>query len=1093
MKVKSFIVFIILLQSLTLSAQQTNPIIPDTPPSPQAVAFNRLGNYEVNNNYGVPDINIPLFEIDFHGYKIPLTLHYEATPMKSGYNYDVTGFGWTLSGNSCVSRTIKDRADEYGMYSNPFQLDPFTLSTGQQRLYLDYVHENLLNKVNFQYDSYNIVLPSGRSIPFFMYKYENRMIYHTMSHDQSVKISCDYSTMDSFTVIDENGITYNFTQPEKASNILLNDPNSQYNVTWLLTSINIPTKGTIHYHYTERPITIQVHNIIEEPSVTIKRFYDRWGEWTENKKIDVKTSFTQHSPRYEMKFLKSITYDSTSVCFNYTDDNEHLREIVVLDNGTLIRKFNLVFHSSSPEWFLNSLEITGTNNEDKLVYGFSYSGINPGNTTDYWGNICDLETNNNSYLHGFQYPRGVGNFNIFFEHKGIGLGWDDLKSHMTQNGYLARLIENNGSGLSYYYKLKLQVNTEGDSRIPTSPNRHGVLERITYPNGGCTIFNFENHRFPTATSANGDIITDRRNQRIIEGGGFRIESIRNFSADGSIINEDYYRYGFTLGDIAHRNFPLPLTDPNSAAALACNDTINHHIGCGEAVVDPNLFTFISDFGYSITSNSGSNTYSYGSPKEFRDMLLGKVSRFENIANTQGMPAWWEATFSANNFRSLIGSRRPVVYPEITVYHGHPYDLDECKSKTVFKYDIYKHQYPNYTMHNNYLLNLNATATAESDTAYFEDLYFEPAYPALTCSEHPADRNLLKSKCEYSYNDDEHQWEIVNEEKYKYKKHYVSIEGHKFESCISRENYYPNTEGLSYGQMGYYHPLLGVPLRNFYKPTKQYFGKSELCEKSHTLFHRGSVPSMENTIQEYYEYQYPEAIKETMSYSLYNSTLEKKSYIGTEDIDNDPIIEEMKSRNMLASLTSSTTYTDVYSDVLYAISGSKIKYREFGNYILPYKIYEYNKKEHSYRNLDDEPLDSCEYEERFEINSYDSYGNPKDITDSKTGMHTVLLWDSFGRYLTAMIKDAILEDFNDVLLSGNSHARYEALRRISPHSQIETWEWKPLIGILSHTDDSGKTTLYEYDGLGRLKYEKRLINGSTDSEIIKEYEYNYLNR
>ena len=90
---------VLLLSSLNIMAQG-NPIVPDIPPSPQAVAFNRLGDYQVNNNYGMPDISIPLFEIDFHGYKIPLTLHYEASPLKPGYNYDVTGIGWTLSGNS---------------------------------------------------------------------------------------------------------------------------------------------------------------------------------------------------------------------------------------------------------------------------------------------------------------------------------------------------------------------------------------------------------------------------------------------------------------------------------------------------------------------------------------------------------------------------------------------------------------------------------------------------------------------------------------------------------------------------------------------------------------------------------------------------------------------------------------------------------------------------------------------------------------------------------------------------------------------------------------------------------------------------------
>ena len=71
--------------------------IPSAPTSPQAEAFKRLGEFTVNNSSGIPDISIPLFELDHCGYKIPITLRYIPTPIKPGYNYVVCGFGWTLS------------------------------------------------------------------------------------------------------------------------------------------------------------------------------------------------------------------------------------------------------------------------------------------------------------------------------------------------------------------------------------------------------------------------------------------------------------------------------------------------------------------------------------------------------------------------------------------------------------------------------------------------------------------------------------------------------------------------------------------------------------------------------------------------------------------------------------------------------------------------------------------------------------------------------------------------------------------------------------------------------------------------------------
>lgn len=712
---------ILLLSGLQSKSQNVvSGIIPDIPPSPQAVAFNRLGDYQVNNNYGAPDINIPLFEIDHHGYKIPLTLHYEASPLKPGYNYDVTGLGWTLSGNSCVSRTIKDIADECA--DSPFTLDGFKYSSGSDKMYLYYHYYDLLDQVNYQYDSYNIVLPSGRTIPFFMYKFNGVMQYSLMSLDRNVKIVCSYGTnsIDAFTVTDENGITYNFTLPEKATNIFQNDPNADRYVSWLLTSIDIPTKGTIYYQYTENPVVINTHNILREPVVTVCRLYDSWGEWPNERRFNVKGLFQTQSPRYEMRFLRHIFYGPTRLDFNYMDDNQHMKDIVVFDNGDTIRTFRFNVYGSPyySGWHLNSLVISGKNDVDKLEYGFSYFNNNPGDYTDYWGNRCNAgpsiyaangQTINNNG------QDNLGNFNLFFAYDGIGLDRASIQEQLNQNGILAQLIENEEGDPYYYYKLKLQSTTDGDTRIPTTPDKHGVLNAIFYPNGGHTTFSWENHRFPTATAVDGDLVFDRRSQRIIEGGGFRIESIINWTADGEIASKDYYRYGFTLGDIIHKNFPLPLPDN-----LNLNDIVNHHIGCGEAVVDPNLFTFMSGFSYSKSLVPGySSSYSYADPAAFRNMLIGQDSRFKNISynqNVQGIPMWWEVTFSASKFRSLIGDRQPVVYPEITVYHGHPYEPDECKDKTVYKFDIYS-QLNSYAY---YLSSFNQTTVP--DTAYFEPIY-----------------------------------------------------------------------------------------------------------------------------------------------------------------------------------------------------------------------------------------------------------------------------------------------------------------------------------------------------------------------------------
>lgn len=1054
------IMSIALLQiGMNMMAQGT-PSIPDIPPSPQAVAFNRLGDYQVNNNYGAPDISIPLFEIDFHGYKIPLALHYEASPLKPGYNYDVTGLGWTLSGNSCVSRTIKDRADEYGRYNNPFELDPFTYASGQWKMYVDYADE--LDQLNFKYDSYNIVLPSGRTIPFFMYKTNGVLTYDLMSSDSNVKIECYYRTsspcsIDSFTVTDENGVKYYFTYAEGSTNGYDNDPNSFRNVTWLLSSIVIPAKGTITYEYNEE-INIYTQNNIGEPTVRVSRLMSQMNEDYGRNKIDVTRTFQFPCPRYKMRFLKRITYGPTMVDFNYYSDHQHMKEIVVSENNETIRKFSLGINGM----FLTSLTFSGSNNEDKLEYAMGYQNMpmNLNDTivkcTDYWGNICTSS-----------YRRDLGNFNMYFNNEEAGnlLNQQQIRELINPGG-IARLIDNKPDDPYYYYKIKLQSATSGEARQPLPPEYHGVLSSITYPNGGHTTFSWENHRFPTATAADGDIVFDRRSQRIIEGGGFRIKSVKNYAADGTIASEDHYRYGFTYGDIVQRHFPLPLPDTYNN---------NDHIGCGEAVVDPNLLTFMT-FSYYNMGNAAFDT-----PRQFQLMTVGKNSAVRQMVNQQGSATWWDAYFSANTFRSLLGGRRPVVYPEITVYHGNPDIPAGCIGKTVYKYDIYSYTHNPYTY---YQSSLNQTVPP--DTAYFENTsyYFYDDTPDIICNnDMAAKRHQLKSKSDYSYNTNSGTWNLVSEEQYSYNEDPLSKAGYTFSTYMSREYRSNHVDTLGNNRW-----LWQYTLAEFYKPSTQCFGRFTLSNKNTTTLRQGGIPTMHNTQTEELSYLYPGVLKSRdytdLIYGVrkeYPYNCDKRnvnSYVGEISGNSDPIVTEMKSRNMLASLITSETFTR--APWTYIIAGSKIDYGDFNGDILPSTIYEIN---------------GNQYEKTMEVKSYDSHGNPTEIEDKKTGLYSVFLWDVYGRYLIAVIKNARLSQIQNIaqLRAATSPTRRSMLLTTFPNAQIQTWDYLPLTGVSSYTDINGQTILYEYDGLGRLKSEKRVVNGVQTPEILHEYEYNYMNQ
>lgn len=253
----------------------------------------------------------------------------------------------------------------------------------------------------------------------------------------------------------------------------------------------------------------------------------------------------------------------------------------------------------------------------------------------------------------------------------------------------------------------------------------------------------------------------------------------------------------------------------------------------------------------------------------------------------------------------------------------------------------------------------------------------------------------------------------------------------------------------------------------------------MIEKTTTTLRSNGVCTEQNTLIEDYSYLYSGVLR----YKYYTDGYDKGDWYSyaVDGDSSDPAISEMVSRNMLAFVTSAETCPcDWPSDV----TGSKIDYDFFGNKILPSLLYERN---------------GNNYEESIKVLSYDSYGNPTEIVNLKTGneqtgVHTVYLWDTYGRYMLAMIQNATLSQVGDTsqLSAMPSWARRTTLQALLPNAKIQTWDYLPLIGVSSHTDVNGQTLLYEYDGLGRLKYEKRRVNGVSDPEILHEYEYNYRN-
>lgn len=980
---------------------------PQITTSPQAEAFQKVGDYTINNSSGIPDISIPLYEIDHCGYKIPLTLRYIATPLRPSYNYDVTGHGWTLSSGYCITRSIEYIPDE----ANYFELHQISSVMG-----------NNVFGYNFRYDQFHATLPDGSSFYFYMRK-ENNQLEYVLSDRKEWKITCNYDIYNiySFIVTDNTGIKYYFTKADYAIGV-----QNYHNVAWYLTKIELTNSTS--------PILFQYNQYIEqttvasaaEPVLNFERKYNYPVTLTVPQRsffLTETTEFPNTNTYYKMPLLSSITYGPTTISFaykypNYEREFNYLDKIVVSDNQTTVKEFHfsynirqyITYDIANLSRLVEKGAPTGT---DSLVYSFTYSGLadNMG-ATDHWGYSTDGNNINN-----------IGYFNVYMERIDLNLNEGDYP-------YTTFLSDN---PLSVYglIKLKLYGNlVNSDPRQGSDASKHNYLTSITYPMGGKTFFVFEPHRFLTATTPQGDYMPVKKNRQVIQGGGFRIKNIYNYTADGQLADARTFCYGPTYRDAnnQHLNLPVPST----------NMSLNH-IGFGEPVVDPNILTY---------TNFKS---SYNIPQPINEMLLGMLSSNGNGNHYSPFEAYatiwddwhWQCSFSPLFFRSLLMGRNAVVYPEITEYYGDVTNLDMSSlpitGKTVYKYNIYNEM---------------------EDSVYAERIvYFGHV---LGCNEDLARREWLTEKATYSYDGTFHLQQKENYDYQFYKQPYVYdyVFGNNSTPGDGPSNNNNSPDGALYQKVNILtNKLLTQKTDTFYTTTGPY------------------------TNIEYYDYNNNDLLTSKSTMANWSKST---SYTYPSASANAPEIERrLRSRNMTATVLQQKTR--VFPQLTgwsgtFDVSGRKIDYDAFvfgDTLLLPSRLYQLNAN-----------YSGSSFEEAEQVLSYSANGNPLEVVD-RSGMHTAYLWGYDDRYLMAEVKNATYSTVQAAMIALSNDV--DALRTYPTlaNSMVTTWTYKPLVGVTSQTDPSGMTTYYDYDGLGRLKevyrYEGNVVSTS-NKRVLNQYNY-----
>jgi YD repeat-containing protein len=108
MKIEHIVGILLVMLYSTSIAQQSETVIP---PSPDAAALGMYGNIPVSCYTGVPNINIPLHEIKYRDINLPISLSYHASGITVEQEASWVGLGWALNFGGIITRTIRGGDD----------------------------------------------------------------------------------------------------------------------------------------------------------------------------------------------------------------------------------------------------------------------------------------------------------------------------------------------------------------------------------------------------------------------------------------------------------------------------------------------------------------------------------------------------------------------------------------------------------------------------------------------------------------------------------------------------------------------------------------------------------------------------------------------------------------------------------------------------------------------------------------------------------------------------------------------------------------------------------------------------------------------
>lgn len=264
-KTKTLLLFLALLPVVQLLAQGTVNNLGF--PSPNNSFLNSVGGSSgvgIDLYTGSAQVNIPLFELTSRALNIPVMLSYTAGRGVKVQDYATSvGLGWQLSAGGSISRVVRGFPDEftngylgtlrYGRKIKQNLADNVPLSAADYKAITGWDGLNWVGvTADGEPDIYYLKTP-GFTLQF-TFDENGNPVYN---NETGIKIAHTdfFSTLNydnsTFTVTDPNGNVYTFGSSREKTSTTLYGTSSTFTTTWYLSSINsFNGKDYVNFYYT---------------------------------------------------------------------------------------------------------------------------------------------------------------------------------------------------------------------------------------------------------------------------------------------------------------------------------------------------------------------------------------------------------------------------------------------------------------------------------------------------------------------------------------------------------------------------------------------------------------------------------------------------------------------------------------------------------------------------------------------------------------------------------------------------------------------------------------------------------------------------